>query len=93
MAENRTLLYVVYEQGDEKLGLKLARHGRDTGAFRVILWTPYWLPKNLEYEEAAIGDGAVYVFERRPGGRLEGFQHKLPTLRSVQHHWYQRQRP
>lgn len=83
MSNRKRLLYVVYEPGDEALGYRMARHGRDTGTFDVILWTPYGLPRNAEYQPEALQHGALFLYETNSDGSLSAFQSDLsPYLKA-----------
>jgi hypothetical protein len=70
MTQHCRLLYVVYEPGHFQVGLMLARRGRSSGRFDVVMWSPYGLPEGDRYRLEAQSVGSVYIEESTPAGGL-----------------------
>lgn len=88
MPDRKRVLCIVYEAGNFPVWMKVARRGRATGEFDVVLWSPYCLPESARYQAEARDAGAVYAEEATAAGgladiftRLSGwFSAKPPRL-------------
>jgi hypothetical protein len=64
------LLGIVYEAGNFQPLLLVAQAGARSGAFDMILWSPYALPDGDRYREEAAAAGSCYVEETTKQGSL-----------------------
>lgn len=77
ISKRKRLFCVVYEPGNFNVWTKLVEHGRKTGEFDCILWSPYCLPESMRYQDEAISNGSVYIEETTPSGGLADIYSRL----------------
>lgn len=66
----KRIFFVVYEPANAEVGLMLAERGRASGAYDVVMWSPYGLPNAEATAARATAAGSVYIQEYTATGGL-----------------------
>ena len=75
--KKKRLLCLVYEAANVKTWNLMAQRGKQSNAFDVIMWSPYFLPNTEEYKKNAISLTSVYVHEVTLCGGLSNIHEML----------------